>query len=61
MPRVEMLSMKQAADEIGVSRPTLYRWRALGRGPKVIEHDSGTLKIRRRDLDEYLASRSAAA
>jgi predicted DNA-binding transcriptional regulator AlpA len=61
VPRVEMLSMKQAADELGVSRPTLYRWHSLGRGPRVIEHDSGTLKVRRPDLDEYLASRVRSA
>jgi predicted site-specific integrase-resolvase len=61
VPRVEMLSMKQAADEIGVSRPTLYRWRARGRGPRVIEHESGTLKVRRPDLDDYLAARISSA
>ena len=56
MPRVEMLSMKQAAEELGVSRATLYRWHSLGRGPKVKRYESGTLKIRRPDLDAYLAA-----
>jgi len=58
MPRVEMLTMEETADEIGISRATLYRWRKRGRGPRVIEHESGTLRVRRPDLDAYLAERA---
>ena len=54
MPRVEMLTMQQAADELGVSRATLYRWKSRGRGPKIIRHASGALRVRRPDLDAYL-------
>lgn len=61
MPRVEMLTMQQAADELGVSRATLYRWHGIGRGPKVVKHASGTLRIRRPDLDAYVAQCLTAA
>jgi DNA transposition AAA+ family ATPase len=44
MPSPKMLSMKAAADELGVSRATL----------------SGTLKVRQADLDEYLADATSA-
>ena len=60
VPRVEMLSMQQAADELGVSRATLYRWTTLGKGPKVQKYPSGTMKVRRPDLDAFLAQTAAA-
>lgn len=56
-----MLSMQETADELGVSRATLYRWHALGHGPKVIKHPSGTLRVRRPDLDAYLTQCGAGA
>lgn len=51
-----MLTMQQAAAELGVSRATLYRWHGRGQGPKVVKHASGTLRVRRPDLDAYLAA-----
>lgn len=33
----ELLSSKQVAKMLGVSQPTLSRWRSAGQGPPVIE------------------------
>lgn len=33
----ELLSSKQVATMLGVSEPTLSRWRSAGQGPPVIE------------------------
>ena len=56
MPSPKMLTMKAAAEELGVSRATLYRWRQLGIGPRIVTHASGTLRVRQDDLNAYLDS-----
>lgn len=60
MPSPEMLTMAQTAEELGVSRPTLYRWRSLGKGPKTLKYPGGALRVRRSDLESFKASAEQA-
>lgn len=39
-----------------IARSTWQRWRATGRGPKVIRLPNGKLRIRRGDFEAWLAS-----
>lgn len=49
-----LLTISQVVEELGVSRATFYRWRAIGRGPRCIRLPGGQLRIRRSDLDRFL-------
>ena len=51
-----LLSIKELVSELGVSRSTLYRWLATGRGPKIIRLPNGDIRIRRSDLEEWLCT-----
>jgi len=54
MARDEMLTIPQVIAELQISRPTFYRWRALGKGPKCLRLPNGTIRIRRSALDRFL-------
>jgi predicted DNA-binding transcriptional regulator AlpA len=41
--------------ELGVARSTFYEWRAKGTGPRCIRLPNGELRIRRTDVDAWLA------
>ncbi|MFH8786316.1 helix-turn-helix transcriptional regulator [Streptomyces roseoverticillatus] len=61
-PRDELLTIPQVLDELpGVSRSTFYRWRQLRKGPKSIKLPNGSVRIRRSELDRWLAAREDAA
>lgn len=49
-----LLTISQVVEELGVSRATFYRWRAIGRGPRCIRLPGGQFRIRRSDLDRFL-------
>ncbi|MEV6669951.1 helix-turn-helix domain-containing protein [Streptomyces sp. NPDC051162] len=61
-PRDEMLTIFEVLDELkDVSRSTFYRWRQLGKGPKSIKLPNGAVRIRRSELERWIATLEEAA
>ncbi|MFC5719878.1 helix-turn-helix transcriptional regulator [Streptomyces gamaensis] len=54
-PRNTLLTLVQVLAELGMSRAAFYRLRARGKAPKVIKLPNGQLRVRRSDLDTWLA------
>ncbi|WP_182875633.1 helix-turn-helix transcriptional regulator [Microbispora sp. H10670] len=50
------LTLAEVLDELQVSRSTFYDWRAKGRAPRCLKLPNGDLRIRRTDLDRWLAT-----
>ncbi|MFD7788594.1 helix-turn-helix transcriptional regulator [Streptomyces nojiriensis] len=61
VPRDEMLTIPQVVEEIGVPLATFYRWRQLRKGPKAIKLPNGSVRIRRSELERWIASLEEAA
>src|SRR5580704_16160043 len=51
----EKLTVSELCAELKVSRSTFYDWRQKRRGPRCIRLPNGGLRVRRRDLDAWLA------
>ncbi|MFF7295005.1 MULTISPECIES: helix-turn-helix domain-containing protein [unclassified Streptomyces] len=60
-PRDEMLTIPQVVAEIGVPLATFYRWRQLRKGPKAIKLPNGSVRIRRSELERWIATLEEAA
>ncbi|GAA3310809.1 helix-turn-helix transcriptional regulator [Nonomuraea dietziae] len=57
MPKSQaMLSIADVLDELNVPKSTFYRWLHTGRGPKCIKLPNGKVRIRRGDLESWLAT-----
>lgn len=54
MPTIHLMSARDLASELGISRSTAYKWLATGRGPKTLRLPNGDLRIRRTDFIEWL-------
>ena len=54
-----MLRPREAARCVGVSRPTIDRWRNAGRFPEALQLGSQAIGWRRSDLDAWLNERPA--
>jgi excisionase family DNA binding protein len=52
----EQLTVSELCAELKVSRSTFYGWRQKHRSPRCIRLPNGGLRIRRRDLDAWLAA-----
>lgn len=50
------LTIAEVCDELAVSRSTFYDWRAKGRAPRCIKLPNGEIRVRRTELDRWLAS-----
>ena len=51
----EYLTIPEVVAELRVlPRSTFYYWRQLGRGPRALKLPNGDVRIRRRDLDEWV-------
>lgn len=61
MSRPQMLKLPEVLTEIGMSRAAFYRMRARGQAPRLIKLPNGQLRVRRADLDAWLASYEEAA
>lgn len=61
VPRDEMLTIPQVVEEIGVPLATFYRWRQLRKGPKAIKLPNGSVRIRRSELERWIATLEEAA
>jgi len=55
MPRPQMLKLHELLAELGMSRAAFYRMRARGKAPRLIKLPNGQIRIRRSDLDAWLA------
>ncbi|GHA41248.1 excisionase [Streptomyces anthocyanicus] len=56
MARDEMLTISEVVEEIGVPVSTFYRWRQLRKGPKAIKLPNGAVRIRRSELERWIAA-----
>lgn len=50
------LSVADVCTELGVARSTFYDWRSAHKGPRCIKLPNGEIRIRRADLERWLAS-----
>jgi predicted DNA-binding transcriptional regulator AlpA len=50
----ELLTDAQIAEEKGLKRRTLQKWRGEGKGPPFVKLE-GLVRYRRRDLDRWIA------
>lgn len=55
MSRDELLTVSAVIAELGITRATFYRWRSLGKGPKAIRLPNGKIRVRRSELNRFLA------
>lgn len=51
------LTIDDICAELGVSRSTFYDWRAARKAPRCIKLPNGAIRVRRADLERWLASR----
>jgi excisionase family DNA binding protein len=49
------LSIAEVCAELGVARSTFYDWRAARKAPRCIKLPNGEIRIRRADLERWLA------
>jgi len=59
--RLDKLTLSQLCAELQIARSTFYDWRAKGRAPKCIKLPNGDLRVRRADLDRWLAEHEDTA
>jgi excisionase family DNA binding protein len=50
------LTVTDVCEELHVSRSTFYDWRAKGKAPRCIKLPNGEIRVRRDELDRWLAS-----
>ncbi len=55
------LTIADLCEELGIARSTFYDWRAKGRAPRCIKLPNGDLRIRRTELDRWLAEHEDAS
>lgn len=51
-----LLTLPEVLEELDVPKSTFFRWKAIGRAPRTIKYPNGSLRIRRSDLDAWLAA-----
>ena len=54
--RPRHLTIADVCEELAVARSTFYDWRAKGAAPKCFKLPNGEIRVRRTDLDAWLAS-----
>jgi excisionase family DNA binding protein len=50
------LTIPQVCEELNVSRSTFYDWRAKGKAPRCLKLPNGEIRVRRNELDRWLAT-----
>lgn len=51
-----LLTISEVIAELGIPRSTFYRWRQLSKGPRSIKLPNGGVRIRRSELDRWIAT-----
>jgi predicted DNA-binding transcriptional regulator AlpA len=51
----DLLTVPEVLAELGVPKSTFFRWKAIGKAPRTIKYPNGSLRVRRKDLDCWLA------
>ena len=59
-PKDELLPLSDVLEELGISRPTWYRWRDRCYGPEARRMPSGRICVRRSALDAFKDELEAA-
>ncbi|UED86354.1 helix-turn-helix transcriptional regulator [Streptomyces profundus] len=59
--KVYLLTIEQVCSELQVSRSTFYDWRQKRRAPQCVRLPSGALRVRRAELDSWLAGHEEVA
>jgi predicted DNA-binding transcriptional regulator AlpA len=57
----KMLKLPEVLAELDMSRAAFYRLRARGKAPRVVKLPNGSIRVRRADLDRWLATCEEAA
>lgn len=52
----QLLTLAEVLAELDVPKSTFFRWKATGKAPRTIKYPNGSLRVRRRDLDAWLAA-----
>ena len=52
----EQLTVDQLCEELQIARSTFYQWRQLGKAPRCVRLPNGAIRVRRNDLDAWLAA-----
>ena len=52
----EQLTVQQVCAELQVARSTFYQWRQVGKAPRCIRLPNCAIRVRRDDLDAWLAA-----
>ena len=55
------LTVSEVCAELRISRSTFYEWRAKHRAPQCIKLPNGEIRVRRVELDRWLAACEEAA
>ncbi|MFI6765629.1 helix-turn-helix transcriptional regulator [Streptomyces sp. NPDC050355] len=55
MSSPKMLKLSEVLAELDMSRAAFYRMRARGLGPRIVKLPNHQIRIRRADLDNWLA------
>jgi predicted DNA-binding transcriptional regulator AlpA len=55
--RKDYLTLAELLAELDIPKSTFFRWKATGQAPRTYKLPNGQLRIRRADLDSWLASR----
>ena len=50
------LTIAQVCEELNVSRSTFYDWSAKGKAPRCLKLPNGEIRVRRNELDRWLAT-----
>ncbi len=50
------LTIGEVCEELHVSRSTFYEWRAKGKAPRCIKLPNREIRVRRSELDRWIAS-----
>lgn len=55
-PSRRHLTVAEVCAELGIARSTFYDWRQARKAPPCIKLPNGELRVRRRDLEEWLTA-----